>query len=140
MIRVGTIEEAHKIFMVIPELDRYLSLSEMKEKLVGTHLVSIAENQGTLIGFKLGYQISEDEFYSWLGAVIPAYRNSGVAQSLLDFQEGWVIKSGFKSISVKSMNRFPSMLRLLIKNGYRIKSVENFDDAKKERIGFIKRL
>jgi len=140
MIRIGTVEEAHKIFMLIPELDRYLSFQEMKEKLAGNYLVVVAEHEGILIGFKLGYPISTSEFYSWLGGVIPAYRNSGVAQSLLDFQEDWVRKSGFISISVKSMNRFPSMLRLLIKNGYRIKSVESFDDSEKERIQFIRRL
>jgi len=32
------------------------------------------------------------------------------------------------------------MLRLLIKNGYKIKSVENFGDSDKERIEFIKTL
>ena len=140
MVRIGTIEEAYKVFMLIPELDRYLSFQELKEKLADNYLVVVADHEGILIGFKLGYLISTSEFYSWLGGVIPAYRNSGVAQSLLDFQEDWVKISGFKSMSVKSMNRFPSMLRLLIKNGYKIKSVENFGDSDKERIEFIKRL
>jgi len=140
MVRIGTIEEAYKVFMLIPELDRYLSFQELKEKLADNYLVVVAEHEGILIGFKLGYPISTSEFYSWLGGVIPAYRNSGVAQTLLDFQEDWVKISGFKSMSVKSMNRFPSMLRLLIKNGYKIKSVENFGDSDKERIEFIKRL
>ena len=140
MVRIGTIEEAYKVFMLIPELDRYLSFQELKEKLADNYLVVVAEHEGILIGFKLGYPVSTSEFYSWLGGVIPAYRNSGVAQTLLDFQEDWVKISGFKSMSVKSMNRFPSMLRLLIKNGYKIKCVENFDDSDKERIEFIKRL
>ena len=140
MVRIGTIEEAYKVFMLIPELDRYLSFQELKEKLADNYLVVVAEHEGILIGFKLGYPVSTSEFYSWLGGVIPAYRNSGVAQTLLDFQEDWVKISGFKSMSVKSMNRFPSMLRLLIKNGYKIKSVENFGDSDKERIEFIKTL
>ena len=140
MVRIGTIEEAYKVFMLIPELDRYLSFQEMKEKLADNYLVVVADHEGILIGFKLGYPVSTSEFYSWLGGVIPAYRNSGVAQTLLDFQKDWVKISGFKSMSVKSMNRFPSMLRLLIKNGYKIKSVENFGDSDKDRIEFIKRL
>ena len=132
MVRIGTIEEAYKVFMLIPELDRYLSFQELKEKLADNYLVVVAEHEGILIGFKLGYPVSTSEFYSWLGGVIPAYRNSGVAQTLLDFQEDWVKISGFKSMSVKSMNRFPSMLRLLIKNGYKIKIVENFGDSDRE--------
>ena len=132
MVRIGTIEEVYKVFMLIPELDRYLSFQEMKEKLADNYLVVVAEHEGILIGFKLGYPVSTSEFYSWLGGVIPAYRNSGVAQTLLDFQEDWVKISGFKSMSVKSMNRFPSMLRLLIKNGYKIKIVENFGDSDRE--------
>lgn len=141
MIRIGTIEEAYEIFLNVPELDAYLSLQKMKERLADRdYLVAVAEHDGVLIGFKIGYKISDDEFYSWLGGVIPIHRQFGVAQTLLDFQESWVRNAGLKYISVKSMNRFPSMLRLLIKNGYKIKNIKFFDDPDNERIEFIKTL
>jgi hypothetical protein len=38
------------------------------------------------------------------------------------------------------MNRYPAMLRLLIRNGYRICAVEHFGETARERIHFIKSL
>ena len=140
MIRIGAVEEAYEVFLNIPELDRYLSLQEMKDKLSGEHLIIVAEIEAHLVGFKIGYQKNTSEYYSWLGGVIPFYRRSGIAQKLLDFQEDRVKRSGFDYISVKSMNRFPSMLRLLIKNSYKIKEVEFFGDSERERIHFVKAL
>ena len=140
MIRIGTVEEAYEVFLNVPELDQYLSLQEMKERLNSEHLVIVAEVDQILVGFKIGYLESNVEFYSWLGGVVPKYRQAGVAQELLLFQEHWAKKLGIKNISVKSMNRFPSMLRMLIKNGYKIESVEFYGDSEKERINFVKPL
>lgn len=140
MVRVGTEEEAYEVFLKIPEFDQYLSLAEMKERLVGEYLVTVAEFEGRLVGFKIGYPKDNAEFYSWLGGVLPECRRSGVAQELLVFQENWVRELGFKTISVKSMNRFPSMLRMLIKNEYEIMEVDFYGDFENERIKFIKKL
>ena len=38
------------------------------------------------------------------------------------------------------MNRYPAMLRLLIRNGYQIRLVEHFGETARERIHFIKPL
>lgn len=140
MIRAGTVEEAYEVFLKIPELDQYLSLQEMKERLSRPHLIIVAEIDQILVGFKIGYLKNNVEFYSWLGGVVPKYRQTGVAQELLLFQESWAGELGAKSISVKSMNRFPPMLRMLIKNGYKIQGVEFYGDSEKERINFVKQL
>lgn len=140
MIRVGTVDEAHSVFLKVPEFDKYVSIQEMRARLGEEHLVIVAENGGRLSGFKIGYPESDKEFYSWLGGVVPEYRHSGITQRLLEFQEAWARTSGFKTVSVKSMNKFPSMLRLLIKNGYQITRVDNFGSPQKERIRFIKAL
>lgn len=140
MIRVGTVKEAYEVFLNVPELNQYLSLHEMTEKLGNEHLIIVAEIDQVLAGFKIGYLKSNSEFYSWLGGVIPKYRQVGVAQELLLFQESWARKLGIKSISVKSMNKFPSMWHMLVKNGYEIVSVDFYKDAENERINFIKQL
>lgn len=140
MIRIGSSVEAHNVFARIPELDRYLSLEQLEERLSGEHLVLVAEVDEELAGFKIGYAETEQRFYSWLGGVLTSYRCLGIAQELLEFQESWASVRGFKEISVKSMNRFPSMLRFLIKNGYSIYGIESFDDAEHERILFVKKL
>lgn len=59
--------------------------------------------------------------------MLPAHR-------LLDRQEVWAAEYGFPAVTVKSMNRYPAMLHLLIRNGYRIPAVEHFSDPALERI------
>ena len=65
--------------------------------------------------------------------MLPAHR-------LLDRQEAWAAEYGCPAVTVKSMNRYPALLRLLIRNGYRIPAVEHFSDPALERIHFIKPL
>ena len=70
--------------------------------------------------------------------MLPAHRMTGLAQRLLDRQEAWAAEYGFPAVTVKSMNRYPAMLHLLIRNGYRIRAVEHFGDPARECIHFIK--
>lgn len=138
MERIGTIEEAFEVFMKVPELDQYLSIEEMRKKIPAGSLVLVSEHQDSLIGFKIGYPLSETEFYSWLGGVVPSKRKLGTAKRLLLLQEQLVKERSFKHIKVKSMNRFRSMLKMLISNGYDITEVENYGHDKAERICFKK--
>ncbi|UQV44002.1 GNAT family N-acetyltransferase [Janthinobacterium lividum] len=140
MIRHGTIEEAWQVLQAIPEFDQRRSLAQLQDRLPAGALILIAEADGQPVGFKLGYASEDGSFYSWLGGVLPAHRKTGLAQQLLDSQEAWASTHRFAAITVKSMNRYPSMLRLLIRNGYYIRAVEHFGDQAKERIHFNKPL
>ncbi len=140
MIRIATVEEAHAVFLNIPELERYLSISEIAAKIIPGSLILVDEIDGVLAGFKIGYPLNGDEFYSWLGGVIPKYRKTGSAQKLLEFQERLVREQGYQSLSVKSQNQFPSMLRLLIRNDYHITDVVEYGHKQNERICFTKQL
>lgn len=103
----------------IPELDRTLTSHVLTERLTGkTCLILLAYVEGELAGFKLGYGQDEASFYSWLGGVASDFRRLGLAQSLLEYQETWVHRQGYRHIQVKTMNRFPAMLNLLISNQY----------------------
>ena len=140
MIRPGTIEEAWHVLQAIPEFDQRRSLAQLQERLPAGPLILISEADGQPVGCKLGYAAEDDSFYSWLGGVLPAHRKAGLAQRLLEFQERRAAEGGFSAITVKSMNRYPAMLRLLIRNGYQIRLVEHFGDTARERIHFIKPL
>ncbi|WP_219118231.1 GNAT family N-acetyltransferase [Janthinobacterium sp. UMAB-56] len=140
MIRIGNMEEAWQVLQAIPEFDQRRSLAQLQERLPADALVLIAEANGQAVGFKLGYRAGDGSLYSWLGGVLPAYRKAGLAQRLLAAQEAWAKEQGFAAVTVKSMNRYPAMLRLLIRNGYRIRAVEHFGDPASERIDFIKPL
>ncbi|MCG9965514.1 MAG: GNAT family N-acetyltransferase [Shewanella sp.] len=105
----------------IPELDRPLSSDSLTARLSGkTCLILLAYVEGELAGFKLGYEQEKGVFYSWLGGVASDFRRLGLAQSLLEYQEKWASNQGYNHIQVKTMNRFPAMLNLLIRNQYLI--------------------
>ncbi|NNK88717.1 MAG: GNAT family N-acetyltransferase [Flavobacteriaceae bacterium] len=82
--------------------------------------IAIARSAEGIVGFKLGYAISEHTFYSWLGGVDPDYRKKGIANQLADIQEQWAIDKGFKSLRTKSTNQFKPMMILNLKRGFDI--------------------
>ncbi len=137
-IQVCDYDQAAAVLALVPEL-----LSESAASLaarVGDKpaLLLVAYHDNQLAGVKVGYEQSEDTFYSWLGGVVPEYRRYGVAQALLEFQQEWVTKKGYAFLTVKSRNRFPAMLRLLLRNGYAITSCEPKGDIQDYRILFRK--
>lgn len=140
MERIGTVEEAYEVFIKVPELDQYLSLDQMREKIIEGSIILVSEHKGNLIGFKIGYPLNNRDFYSWLGGVVPGMRNLGAAKRMLALQEQLAAEGSFTNITVKSMNRFRSMLHMLIANGYSITGVENYGDEEAERIFFKKAL
>ena len=82
--------------------------------------IVMARSSENLIGFKLGYALSEHTFYSWVGGVSTEYRQRGIANRLSEIQEKWAIEQGFKSLRTKSMNRFKPMMILNLKRGFEI--------------------
>lgn len=79
----------------------------------------VAETGSAGIAFAIGYEES-GYFYIYLFGVDPNHRNQGVGQRLLDYVEQWAQKSNHTGVAVQSRNKFPDMLRLLIKNNYKI--------------------
>ncbi len=47
----------------------------------------------------------------------------GIASHLADYQEQWAIKQGYKTIWMKTRNRFPQMLLMATQRGFRITSL-----------------
>nr|WP_285892469.1 GNAT family N-acetyltransferase [Vibrio intestinalis] len=139
--REGTLQECVQVVQRINEFSHKETVQSLSERLNDKrHLILVAEREGQILGFKIGYQLDENTFYSWFGGVDSAARGAGIAQSLLDDQEIWVKKNGYKAIKVKSRNQFPSMLRLLIKNGYLIENYEQKESLLEARIHFFKAL
>jgi len=126
-IEIGSIDDVVLIDSQVPEFENNQSLkSKIKQRLKNkANLIIIVRVDGELAGYKIGYEVSKNIFYSWLGAVLPKFRKLGVATQLREYQEAWVKKAGYSEIEVKSMNRFPAMLKLLISSGYRIHGYEN---------------
>ncbi|MCG9650882.1 GNAT family N-acetyltransferase [Vibrio brasiliensis] len=137
--REGTLAECVEVVNDISEFIHKETISSLSERLEGKrHLIQVAEEEGQLLGFKIGYQLDQETFYSWFGGVSPKARNKGVAQKLLDVQERWVKEQGYQQLKVKSRNQFPAMLRLLLRNGYLIEKFEEKSPLVESRIHFVK--
>ncbi len=100
---------------------------------------SSPENDAKIIGFKIGYERSNEVFYSWLGAVHPEYRGLGVGYELLRKQHKWCETMGFKFIEAKTTNQWKKMLLLNLKSGFDIFGTE-FNSKKELEILLRKKL
>lgn len=140
-IRPGAIQEALTVEADLPEFGAARTEIDYRQRLGDApNLILVAEVDGALAGYKVGYAQSEDVFYSWLGGVLPAYRRLGLAQRLLEYQQQWVAQQGYGAIEVRSKNKFPGMLILLIKNGYKIVAVEANAPLDQRKITFRKEI
>lgn len=140
-VRVGDLQEVIAVVESIDEFVQGETIESLQLRLQGKkQLILVAEEEGTLLGFKIGYQLDDDTFYSWFGGVSPIARNKGVAQALLNEQERWVESQQYQFLKVKSRNQFPAMLRLLLRNGYAIEYFEKKEPLSASSIHFVKQL
>ncbi|KYG63783.1 hypothetical protein AZI86_13245 [Bdellovibrio bacteriovorus] len=85
----------------------------------------VATVDGKLAGFKLGYELSGEIFYSWLGGVLPEYRGVGIASELIKTQHQWCLKQGYQILQTKTQNHFREMFILNLKHGFEVIGTEN---------------
>jgi GNAT superfamily N-acetyltransferase len=86
--------------------------------------VSLAQIDAQVVGFKLGYQLDETCFYSWLGAVLEEHRGLGVGQALMTHQHQWCVEQGFKKVRTKTLGRYKEMLMFNLKNDFEVIGTE----------------
>jgi GNAT superfamily N-acetyltransferase len=54
------------------------------------------------VAFKLGYEQTDESFYSWLGGVDPDWRGQGLAQRLMHAQHDWAARAGYRSVTTRT--------------------------------------
>ncbi|MEZ4886216.1 MAG: GNAT family N-acetyltransferase [Chitinophagales bacterium] len=136
IIRKGSILEATKVTHQIPEFGQtYMTAEYVKRLESAPHLILIAEIEGEIVGFKVGYERESDgSFYSWMGGVLPAYRRKGVANLLSARQEQWALLKGYKSVRFKTRNQHKGMLMCGINRGFKIVDFDPRDTLEQHRI------
>ena len=141
-IRIASPSELLWVHERIPEFPGKASLDFYAERLKHRlYLALVAENDGQLFGFKVGYQSDNpDSFYSWMGGVRPEFRKQGIADSLAEYQENWAREKGFKSIHFKTRNRFPAMITFGLSRGFKIMEVIPKGGVEDYRVVMSKRL
>lgn len=93
------------------------------------HIV-LAFQSNKIVGFKVGYKIAPEKFYSWIGGVDAKFRSRGIAAELMKRQHDWCAPNGFQTIQTKTRNSFKPMLILNIKSGFDI--IEVYRDKQNE--------
>ncbi|MCP8616188.1 GNAT family N-acetyltransferase [Salirhabdus salicampi] len=101
-------------------------INKMKSK--PNLLVITAKDNKKVIGYKIGYEIDRNKFYSWLGGVDTNYRKYGVASMLMKKQHQYLKDKGYNVVQTKTMNKWRSMLVLNIKNGFDV--IDTYIDEK----------
>ena len=142
-IRAGTIKEAVAVSDLIPELINPHRASEYQKRMSGKkQIILIAEVNEELAGFKVGYDKFENgsDFYTWMGGVLPKFRQCGIADTLAKKQEAWATTNGFKNIILKTRNRHRGMLIFAIKNGFEIIDLDMRDSVAEHRILLKKKI
>ncbi len=91
-------------------------------------LAFVAIENDHVIGFKLGYEMEEGVFYSWLGGVHPAHQKRGVASQLMDAQHRECRRRGYYKVRTYSRNIKKAMLILNLKCGFDV--IDTFVDGK----------
>lgn len=103
-----------------------LSLEELHNK--HNLLTCLAISNDEVIGFKMGYELSPDIFYSWLGGVHSSSREQGIASKLMALQHKLLKNAEYKTVQTKSRNTRKEMLILNIKHGFDI--ISTYTSAK----------
>ena len=142
LVREASLEEVFKVHKSIAEFYEEVPMdfytSRLKDKI---YLALVAEKNGELLGFKVGYQSKKPHIlYSWMGGVKPEFRKNGVATALAEFQENWARKIGFKKVYFKTRNRFPAMINFGLKRGFKIVKVIPKGGVSNYRVLMMKRL
>ena len=121
-LREASLAELLWVHERIPEFPGKVSLDFYTERLRHRlHMALVAEKDGDLLGFKVGYQSDTPAtFYSWMGGVRPEFRGKGIATALAEEQERWAKAQGFAAVVSKTRNRFPGMIQFGIKRGFKI--------------------
>ncbi|MGD6895522.1 GNAT family N-acetyltransferase [Bacillus infantis] len=81
-------------------------------------LVAVAACQDQVIGYKMGYELEESKFYSWLGGVNEEFRGKGIASRLMEMQHEYIKGCGYRLVRTKTTNKWRNMLILNIKHGF----------------------
>ena len=142
-IRSGTLADIAHLNARIPEfIDKpsieYLASRLLDGRTEAHSLILVAYRHQEPIAYKAGHALSSQEFYSWLGGVLPSHRQAGIATRLREAQESWACEQGYRRIRVKSMNRYSTMLKLVISAGYQICAYEDAGRPETSKIVFQK--
>lgn len=82
-------------------------------------IVILARSGDLIVGFKIGYAVGSKKFYSWLGGVLPQFRQQGIAHEMTVIQHAAAARRGFRSLETVTGHDNLPMIRTNQKAGFR---------------------
>ena len=123
-IQEDSLETVIAISKEIPEFHNPHELVTYQERLKNVPSITlVAYVDGVPTGFKVGYE-RDGYFYSWMGAILPAYRRLGIARQLAEQQEAWAKEKGYPHVTFKTRNRLKPMLLFALSRGFDIIEIQ----------------
>lgn len=133
-IEEAPLETVVSISQQIPEFNNPHGLEIYQARLTDVpNIVLVAYVDEVPAGFKVGYE-REGYFYSWMGAILPAYRRLGLARRLAEQQEAWAKAKGYPHVTFKTRNRLKPMLLFAIGRGFDIIDIQKKETIEEYRI------
>ena len=80
----------------------------------------IARSQTRLVGFKLGYAMTESKYYSWLGGVHVGSRRNGIARQLMRLQHEWAQERGYALLETSTDQGNVAMSLVNLQEGFAV--------------------
>ena len=134
-IRKNELVQAVKISKKIPEFNDPYALQEYKSRISGeSHLILTAKDN------KKTDRFHDGSFYSWMGGVLPEYRQRWVATSLAEIQEKWAEEMSYNKIKMITWKKHKAMIRFSLHRGFKITGGTSKNPASESRVWMEKSL
>ncbi len=80
----------------------------------------LALSADKIVGFKVGYAMSQRKYYSWLGGVDAAFRRRGIASTLMDQQHRWIATRGYTVVETSANQENVAMAQVNLQHGFQV--------------------
>lgn len=134
-------DNAITVLLGIPEFVEAINHKQFALRLQADPIILVAYSKQKAVACKIGYdRFNDGTYYSWLGGVLPKYRNKGIALKLTAKMEQLAKEKGYTSIVFKTRNKFKAMLQFALKNRYNIIGFEAKDNPSENKIILKKKI
>ena len=99
----------------------------------------LAKINGQPVGYVIGYE-RYSSYYIWLAGVLPDQRRQGVLAQLIVRMEHWAREHDYSSLTIKTRNRFKSMLLFLIAKDFQLIDIDKRESIDDHRLILQKQL
>ena len=80
--------------------------------------LAIADDK--IVGFKVGYAMSQRKYYSWLGGVHSEFRRRGIASELMERQHKWIAARGYTVVETSANQENVAMAQVNLRHGFAV--------------------